>query len=344
MGSRSTYLYQAAKVVSLCLLWYSFSSANNIVGKQILNEFPYPMTLSMVHLIAINCFLAPSLNLLDVREIPHIPRKYFVRRIIPLALGKLFASISSHISIWRVPVSYAHTVKAVMPLFTVLLSIIIMKERFTLSVYISLLPIVGGVMLATVTELSFDMLGLVAALFSTLCFALQNIYSKKCMRETRIHHLRLLLVISQFCCLFLFPVWMYTDVWQIITNLHKVQHLAWLLLGLPLSGFLAFAQNMVAFTVISIISPVSYSVANVTKRIVVISTSLLMLQNPVTFYNVCGMSIAMSGVGLYNLVKYRQTKRSDRSLLPTQYKGLDTSSSMLYDVDFTDYNSPMKLI
>ncbi|CAI8000398.1 Solute carrier family 35 member E1 homolog [Geodia barretti] len=109
MESKPSFLYQAVKVVSLCILWYAFSSGNNIVGKKILNEFPYPMTLSMVHLIAINCFLGPSLNLLDVTDTPHITRKYYIRRILPLALGKLFAGVSSHISIWRVPVSYAHT-------------------------------------------------------------------------------------------------------------------------------------------------------------------------------------------------------------------------------------------
>ena len=98
-------------VLALCLIWYIISSSNNVIGKMVLSTFPYPMTVTMVQLTSITLYSGPFFNLWGIRKYSDISWNYYMKLIIPLALGKFFSSVTSHISIWKVPVSYAHTGK-----------------------------------------------------------------------------------------------------------------------------------------------------------------------------------------------------------------------------------------
>ena len=67
-------------------------------------------------------------------------------------------------------------------------------------------------------------------------------------------------------------------------------------------GLFNMMHNVFAFTVLALVTPLSYAVANATKRIVIIGGSIVILQNSVSPLNAVGMLIAVFGVLCYNKV------------------------------------------
>ncbi|GBM73173.1 Solute carrier family 35 member E2B [Araneus ventricosus] len=83
------------------------------------------------------------------------------------------------IALWFVPVSFAETVKSSAPVFTVFLAWLLMGEKTSWLVCLSLLPIMGGLALCSANELSFNAAGFAAAMITNLSECLQNVFSKK---------------------------------------------------------------------------------------------------------------------------------------------------------------------
>merc|ERR1719192_2778725 len=174
----------------------------------------------------------------------------------------------------------------------------------------SLIPIVLGVAVATVSEVSFELMGLFSALLATAGFAVITIYSKKALKDTGMHHLRLLHKLGMMAAIMFFPVWLLVDAPKIPSELNSE-----ILTLLVVDGALHWCQNILAFTLLKLVTPLTYAVANVTKRIAVISVSLLLLKNPVTATNLGGMMMAILGVFCYNRAKYRENLQ--QKTLPT---------------------------
>ena len=311
------------KVAVLCTVWFGSSSVNNIISKKLMRQHPYPITITLAQMMANSILFIPILMMAGIEhQMRQVPRKMLLKLLLPLAVGAVILRMTSLISLRSLSVSYTHTVKASMPIFTVFLTKILFLERYSVLVYLSLLPIFLGVSIATVTELNFELTGMLNAFVATLILAVLNVCNKKVIGQLNINPLYMLGIMATISFIVCLPVWVIFDLPRLQSDdrLVHFSDIKYLIGMLALSGFVNFSQSVTSFLVLHLLSPLSYSVSNTAKRIFVIAASIMTLKNPVTLLNVVGMMTAIAGVFLYNLAKEYQNKQTRDVLLVKNHK------------------------
>ena len=240
-----------------------------------------------------------------------------LRLVLPLVAFNVVGHSFSSLAIANVPVSFVHTVKALSPFFTVLFSKVFLSSTFSPRIYFSLLPLTLGVVLACSSELAFSLPGFLAALASTVIFVAQNIFSKKLFQDGKLDELNLLYYSSLFAFVAMLPLWLFQEGIDLLLDppaaLTASPTIALLLLA---NGVTHFGQNIFAFTLLTLVSPVAYSIGSLLKRVFIIVTSIMWFQTPVTAQNLFGMALTFTGLWLYTSAK-GEAKKSPASLLPT---------------------------
>jgi len=75
------------------------------------------------------------------------------------------------------------------------------------------------------------------------------------------------------------------------------------------SGFYFFMYQLSSFWVLSCVPPITHSVLNTLKRVVIIVVSIIVFRTPVTPQSAAGTAIAIGGVLLYSLTKAHYAKK-----------------------------------
>nr|XP_043637573.1 triose phosphate/phosphate translocator, non-green plastid, chloroplastic-like [Erigeron canadensis] len=289
----------------LFAVWYLFNIYFNIYNKQVLEVFPNPITLTAVQL-AVGTFIIFLSWALNLHKWPNISHAQLVA-ILPLAVMHTLGNFSTNMSLGKVSVSFTHTIKAMEPFFTVVLSTMFLGEIPTAWVLSSLVPIVGGVVLASLTEVSFNWPGFWSAMASNLANQSRNVLSKKFMvkKEESLDNITLFSVITIMSFLLFTPIALLVE--GVKFTPAYLQSAGLNIKDVYIRSLLAsicfHAYQQVAYMILQRVSPVTHSVGNCVKRVVVIVASIFFFRTPISFINSVGTGIALAGVFFYSQVK-----------------------------------------
>lgn len=177
-------LAETLEVGTYFALWYLFNIGYNIYNKQALNAMAYPWTIATIQMATGILYFVP-LWLTGLRKAPKLSFDD-MKTLFPIALCHTGVHVGAVIALGAGAVSFAHIVKASEPVVTCGLNALLLGEVLPLPVYLTLLPIIGGVAIASMKELSFTMLALASAMLSNVSSAARGVLSKKTMSGKKI--------------------------------------------------------------------------------------------------------------------------------------------------------------
>lgn len=192
-GETASAALERIKVPLAFVGWYAMSIVYSLLNKEVLTVWKFPCIFSAVQLLVGTMWIGalwtplPTLGMskrrfAPLREPPRLSRAQIwqVSTVaVWLALGHVLSTVAPAYG----TVAFTNVVKTLEPLFTCVFSAIFLKQVFALPVYLSLVPVVLGVAVASASEVSFSTISLISGLLSNVCFALRAISAKRLMTK-----------------------------------------------------------------------------------------------------------------------------------------------------------------
>ncbi|OVA07729.1 Drug/metabolite transporter [Macleaya cordata] len=289
--------------------WYFSNIGVLLLNKYLLSfyGYRYPIFLTMLHMLSCAVYSLIAIHWLELVPLQHIVSRRQFFKIFALSAIFCFSVVCGNTSLRYLPVSFNQAIGATTPFFTAIFAFLITCKKESGGVYLALLPVVLGIVLASNSEPLFHLFGFLVCVGSTAGRALKSVVQGIILTSEaeKLHSMNLLLYMAPMAALILLPFTLYIEGNVLGITIEKAKEdsfIVFLLLG---NATVAYLVNLTNFLVTKHTSALTLQVLGNAKAAVAAVVSVLIFRNPVTVMGMTGFGVTIMGVVLYSEAKKR---------------------------------------
>ncbi|MFS7913953.1 putative sugar phosphate transporter domain-containing protein [Helianthus anomalus] len=293
----------------IILSWYLSNIAVLLLNKYLLtfSSFKFPIFLTMLHMLSCTFYSFISIHFFHLVPFQHISSKNQLSKIFLLSAIFSFSVVCGNTSLKYLPVSFNQAIGATTPFFTAIFAFLITWQCESIQVYLALLPVVVGIVIACNSEPLFHLFGFMLCVGSTAGRALKSVVQGLLLTSDseKLNSMNLLLYMAPMAAVILLPISLCIEGNVLAKTVEKARTdsvLVWLLVG---NATVAYLVNLSNFLVTKHTSALTLQVLGNAKAAVAAVVSVLIFKNPVTVLGVWGFGVTIMGVVLYSEAKRR---------------------------------------
>ncbi|CAL8575140.1 hypothetical protein XPA_001082 [Xanthoria parietina] len=301
-----------ASKVQVLLLYLAFNLGLTLYNKAVMIKFPFPFLLTALHaasgmvgtqiLLSRGIFTLKTLTGRDTAMLSAFSILYTANIAV------------SNVSLAMVTVPFHQTVRALTPVFTVAIYRLVFQGVYGTDTYMSLVPVIVGVMLASYGDLNATVLGFVMTMLGCFLAAVKTVTTNRLQTAgLRLGALELLYRMSPIACMQSLAVAYFCgelDGFDVSTLKHQS---LLILLG---NGAIAFGLNVASFEANKRSGALTMTIAANIKQVLTVVLSVAIWHIPVVAMNACGIVLTILGGAWYGRVELvGKTKKKEETRL-----------------------------
>ncbi|KAF9350567.1 Triose-phosphate Transporter [Mortierella sp. AD094] len=314
--------------LSYIAAWYFFSTALSIYNKNLMGKdnwnFNLPLFVSSIHaglhFVITAClmhFFPESYDATRSGKGGRITMHSYVTQVIPCATAAALEICMANASLMYITLSFYTMIKSSTPIWVLIFAFFFRLEKPRWSLILIIGVIVIGVVLTVAGEAQFDMTGFVLVLLAAVMSGLRWSLTQMLLQKDQLgmdNPVATLYYISPIMFVIMSVLSLVIeDPFVQFASSEFFQDFNTGLLTMMMAGgggFLAFAMTVAEFKLIKNTGTVTLSVAGISKEIVVISLSMVIFGDRLTFVNLLGLLVSIGGIMAYNYDKIKKLQHN----------------------------------